>query len=425
MRTIGGSVGHHHHHRQRIRGFGYFRRLGPELITGAADDDPSGIGTYSQVGAAFRFDFLWTALFTLPLAAAVQELAGRLGLVSGKGLATLIRHRFPRFVLYGSVALVSFANTFNIAADLRSMAASIRLVAPIPLIPLTIVVAITLLLVEVFVGYHHYSRLLRWLCVSLVAYIAVAVVIKVEWNTVLKALLVPQLHLDRSSLAALIAIFGTTISPYLFFWQAGEEIEEEREEQVNYEVDKQHIRAMRVDVVAGMFSAVVVMGAIMVAAAATLGAAGITNVQTADQAARALRPVAGNLAGLLFAAGIVGTGALAVPVLAGSTGYALAEAFGWNEGLSRRLREAPGFYAVIAGSVLGALVLGMVGIDPIRGLYYAAILNGLVAPPLIFLMWIVGRSDEVGRHRSELLSTALVLAAFVVMAGAPVAYLLL
>jgi NRAMP (natural resistance-associated macrophage protein)-like metal ion transporter len=425
MRKFAGPAGRHHHRRQRIRGFGYFRRLGPGLITGAADDDPSGIGTYSQVGAAFRFDFLWTVLFTLPLAAAVQELAGRLGLVSGKGLATLIRHRFPRLILYGSVALVSFANTFNIAADLRSMAASIRLVAPIPLIPLTIVVAITLLLAEVFVGYHHYSRLLRWLCVSLVAYIAVAVVIKVDWNTVLRSLLVPQLHLDRSSLAALTAIFGTTISPYLFFWQAGEEIEEEREEQLDHEVDKEHIRAMRVDVVAGMFSAVVVMGAIMVAAAATLGATGITNVQTADQAARALRPVAGNLAGLLFAAGIVGTGALAVPVLAGSTAYALAEAFGWNEGLSRRLREAPGFYAVIAGSVLGALVLGLVGIDPIRGLYYAAILNGLVAPPLILLMWIVGRSDDVSRHRSGLVSTALVLAAFVVMAGAPVAYLLL
>jgi NRAMP (natural resistance-associated macrophage protein)-like metal ion transporter len=414
----------HHHHRRRIRGFGYFKRLGPGIVTGAADDDPSGIGTYSQVGAQFRFGLLWTALFSLPLAAAVQELAGRLGLVSGKGLATLIRHRFPRSVLYGSVALVALANTFNIAADLRSMAASIRLVAPLPLIPLTIVIAVVLLLVELFVSYHRYSRVLRWLCLSLIAYIAVVVVVSVDWTDVLAALAAPRFHLDRATMAALIAIFGTTISPYLFFWQAGEEVEEEREHPPDL-VDQEHIRAMRVDVISGMFSAVVVMGAIMVAASVTLGAAGIHDVQTADQAARALRPVAGDFAGLLFAAGIVGTGALAVPVLAGSTGYALSEALGWNEGLSRRLREAPGFYGVIAASVIGAVVLGLVGVDPIRGLFYAAILNGLVAPPLILLMWLLGRSDEVEGHRSGRLSATLGFAAFVVMAVAPVAYLLL
>lgn len=422
MRSLFGRR-RHHHHRHRIRGFGYFHRLGPGLITGAADDDPSGIGTYSQVGAQFRFGLLWTALVAFPLAAAVQELAGRLGLVSGRGLATLIRERFPRSVLYGSVALVAFANTFNIAADLRAMSASVRLLAPIPLIPLTIGIAVLLLVLEVFVSYHRYARLLRWLCLSLLAYIVVLAVVKVDWSDALSALVVPRLVIDRPTLAALIAIFGTTISPYLFFWQAGEEVEEEREHP-GEAVDEQHIRAMRVDVVSGMFSAVLVMGAIMIASAVTLGAEGITNVQTADQAAQALRPVAGDFAGLLFAAGIVGTGALAVPVLAGSTGYALAEAFGWNEGLSRKLREAPGFYAVIAASVIGALVLGTIGVDPIRGLFYAAILNGLVAPPLIMLMLLLGRSQAVEGHRSRGLATVLGLTAFLVMAGAPIAYLL-
>lgn len=414
----------HHHHRQRIRGFGYFKRLGPGVVTGAADDDPSGIGTYSQVGAQFRFGFLWTVPLSFLLASAVQENAARLGLVTGKGLAALIRERFSKTVLLGAVLLASTANVFNIAADLRAMAASTRLIVPIPFLPLVVGIALVLLVLEVFVSYHRYSKVLRWLTLSLGAYIAVIAVVKVDWTAVVESMAIPSLSLERDSLAALIAIFGTTISPYLFFWQASEEVEEELEHP-DLRVDDSHIRTMRADVIAGMAAAVVVMGAIMIATSETLGASGITQIGTADEAARALRPIAGDLAGTIFALGILGTGALAVPVLAGATGYALSEAFGWNEGLSKKLREAPGFYAVIALALVVAVGLGFTGMDPVRGLYYAAILNGVVAPPLILLMLLLGRSDGMGEHRSGRLSTSVCLAAFVVMAGAPVAYLVL
>jgi NRAMP (natural resistance-associated macrophage protein)-like metal ion transporter len=418
----------HHPHRTRLRGFGYLRRLGPGLVTGASDDDPSGIGTYSQVGAAFGFGLLWTALVSLPLAAAVQETAARLGLVTGKGLAVLIKERFPRWVLFSAVLLVVCANVFNIGADLGSMAASIRELAPIPYAPLVVLLAGAILGVEIFVPYRRYSGILRWLTLSLVAYIAVLFVIKVNWGQVVRDVFIPSIHGDRVYLVALIAVFGTTISPYLFFWQASEEVEEELEHNESlplYPFDKGHLRAMRVDVVAGMTSAVVVMFAIMVASAATLHTHGITTIQTADQAARALRPIAGPVAGLLFALGIVGTGALAVPVLAGSSAYAIAETFGWREGLSRTFREAVGFYGSIAAAMTVGLVLGFIGIDPIRALYYSAILNGLAAPPLILLMLILSRSTGTcGPWRGGGASTLLLVLAFLVMAGLPIAYLI-
>jgi len=412
----------HHPHRNRLAGFGYFKRLGPGLVTGASDDDPSGIGTYSQVGAAFRFSLLWTALVCLPLASAVQEVAARLGLVTGRGLAALIRGRFSRVVLYGAVSLVVGANVFNIGADLGSMAASMQLLVPIPFVPLVVAITAALLALEVFVSYQRYAKILRWLTISLVSYIVMLFIVRVDWRTVAHATFVPKLQSDRSYIAALIAVFGTTISPYLFFWQSSEEVEEEHSR--GDAVDSAHLRACRVDVVSGMVSAVVVMFAIQVAAAATLGAHGATTIQTADQAARALKPLAGHLASLLFAAGIVGTGALAVPVLAGSTAYALSEVFRWREGLWQTFRSAPGFYGVIAGSMFVGLALGFVGLNPIHALYLSAIMNGLAAPPLILLMLILANSKAiVGDRTSGPASNLFMGLAFLIMAGLPIAYL--
>lgn len=417
-------VDRHHRHRHRLHGFGYFRRLGPGLVTGASDDDPSGIGTYSQAGAAFGFGLLWTAWITLPLAIAVQETAARLGLVTGRGLAALIKERFPRWVLFGAVALVSVANAFNIGADLGSMAASVQLVIPVPQALLLVAMAGLMVGLEISLPYERYAKVLRWLTLSLAAYIGVLFVIDVHWATVLRQTFVPKISWTRGELAMLIAILGTTISPYLFFWQASEEVEEEHLEK-DHAVDREHLSLMRADVMAGMASAVVVMFAIMVSSAATLGRQGVTTVHTAQQAAEALRPVAGSLASLLFTLGIVGTGALAVPVLAGSTAYALSEAFGWREGLGKKFNPARRFYLVIALAVLVGLALNLGGIDPIRGLYFAAILNGVAAPPLILLMLILSNDRPTcGRWTGRRWSNVLVGLALVLMTALPIAYLI-
>ncbi len=412
-----------HAHRHRLRGFGYFRNLGPGLVTGASDDDPSGIGTYSQVGAAFRFRFLWTALLTLPLAAAVQETAGRLGLTTGRGLASLVKERFPRWVLVGAIGLVSVANVFNIGADLGSMAAAIRLLVPAPFALLIAGMAAGMLALEVAVPYRRYTRILRWLTLSLAAYVAMLFVVDVNWASVARHTFLPQLRFTRTEITALIAILGTTISPYLFFWQTSEEVEELAADP--QPVDRAHVAHMRTDVVAGMASAVLVMFAIMVASGATLGREGVTTVRTAQQAAAALKPIAGSFASLLFTLGIVGTGLLAVPVLAGSTGYAIAEAAGEPEGLGKKFGQARGFYLIIAAAMIVGLGLNFFGVNPVRALYFAAVLNGLAAPPLILLMLVLSRSHaELGRWTGGHLSTALLLVAFLLMAGLPIVYVL-
>jgi Mn2+/Fe2+ NRAMP family transporter len=403
------------HPRRKLRGPGYFKRLGPGIVTGAADDDPSGIGTYSQVGAAFGFGLLWTTLATLPLAIAVQEATARLGLVTGKGLAALIRERFARPVLWGAVVLVAVANTFNIGADIGSMAAAAGLLVPVPQTLAAVAFAVVMAVLEVTVPYHRYARVLRWLALSLLAYVGVLVVVHVDWAAVLAHTLVPRFHADRTGVAALLAVFGTTISPYLFFWQAAEEVEEQAGD--HHPADGGLLAAMRGDVAAGMGAGIAVMFAIMTTAAVTLGAHGAVQVDTAQQAAAALRPLAGDLAGLLFAAGIVGTGLLAVPVLAGSTAYAIVESVGWPEGLGRRARQARAFYLVIAISILVGVAMDFLGVSPIRALYLAAILNGVAAPPLLLLILLLARSKDVlGRHRSGPLSQLLVGAAAVIMA---------
>ena len=410
----------------RRRGrFAIFRHLGPGLITGAADDDPSGIGTYSQLGAQFGLAMLWTVPISLFLASSVEELAGRLGLCGRNGLASLIREHFPRPVLYFAALLVTAANTFNVGADLGSMAASLRLVISVPFLPVLITITIVLLVLEVFIEYHQYARLLRFLTLSLFAYIGVLAVIHVDWPAVAANLAIPHFSARKEYLAGLVAIFGTTISPYLMFWQASEEVEETSDLRgAAKRVTRRRVFGMQVDVIAGMATAVLIMFAILVAAASTLGVHGITSIGTADQAAQALKPLAGDFAGLLFALGIVGTGALAVPVLAGSTGYALAETLAWHEGLSKTFREARGFYIVIIGSMVVGLLMNLIGLDPIKALIYSATLNGLAAPPLILLMLILGnRQSAVQRYRSGWISNGLVGLACLLMTALPIVYL--
>ena len=403
----------HHPHRRHLRGSGYFRRLGPGIVTGAADDDPSGIGTYSQVGAATGLSMLWTAVLALPLATAVQEATARLGLVTDKGLAALIKEHFSRKVLMVAILLVTAANTFNIGADIGSMAAATRLLIGVPHIVLVLVLTVVMVTLEIAIPYQSYSRVLRWLCLSIVAYLAVLLFIDASWSDVLARSFVPRFEFTRTNIAAIIAIFGTTISPYLFFWQAGEEVEEINSHGGFTAPSSAHIASMRGDVGAGMFSGVAVMFAIMVTSASTIGTNGSVNIQTAEQAADALRPLAGDLAGLLFTVGIVGTGLLAVPVLAGSTAYAVSEAFGWKEGLSLKTNQARAFYLVIIASMLGGLLMNLLGLNAVRALYFSAILNGLAAPPLIVLVWLLARSRKVlGEHTSGWVSqTGLLLAA--------------
>lgn len=417
-------IRHHHPRRGSFRGHGYFKRLGPGIVTGAADDDPSGIGTYSQVGAAQGLSLLWMAPFLLPLAVGVQEATARLGLVTGKGLGTLIRERFHRSVLIGAVVLLVSANTLNIAADLASMGAALHLLVPVPEGIGVVLFAVLMAASEVLVPYHRYSRILRWFALSLVAYVAVLAVVHVDWGTVVARTFVPRFRFDAANMIALTAIAGTTVSPYLFFWQASEEVEE-RGDGPEDPVDRPHLVAMRVDVWTGMLSGVVTMFAIMCTAAVTIGASGSISIGTAEQAAQALEPLAGSFAKLLFSVGIVGLGLLAVPVLAGSSAYAVAEAFHWHEGLSRKFRDAPGFYAIIVASMVIGLALVGIGVNPIRALYLAAIFNGITAPPLILLIIILARSKDVlGQFRSgwaSLLATAI---AGLAMTAFPIAALL-
>jgi Mn2+/Fe2+ NRAMP family transporter len=422
--TVPSSKPVHHPRRALLRGHGYFKRMGPGIITGAADDDPSGIGTYSQVGASQGLSLLWMTPFLLPLAVGVQESTARLGLVTGKGLGTLIRERFSRWVLVGAVLLVATANTLNIAADLASMGAALRLLVPVPAGVGVVAFGVTMALAEVLVPYHRYSRVLRWFALSLVAYVLVLGAVHVDWARVLARTFVPRFSFDSTNLIALTAIAGTTISPYLFFWQASEEVEE-RADRAAAPIDRDHLRAMRLDVWAGMFSGVVVMFAIMCTAAVTIGRSGPVTIGSAEEAAKALEPLAGSFAKVLFTTGIVGLGLLAVPVLAGSTAYAVAEALHWNEGLSNRLRKAPGFYAVIVGSMAIGLALVGLGVNPIRALYLAAIFNGVTAPPLILLIVVLARSDDVlGRFRSGWASVVATSVAGVVMAAFPILALL-
>lgn len=419
-----GPTRRHHPRRRGLGGHGYFKRLGPGIVTGAADDDPSGIGTYSQTGAAFGYQLVWTTLLALPFAIAVQEATARLGLYSGKGLAALIKDHFRRWVLFLALVLVVGANTFNIGADLGSMAAATNLIVPVPQVLLLLIFGFGIAALEITIPYHRYARFLRWLCLSLLSYLVVLFIVNVAWSDVASRLFVPRIEFARPQIAALIAIFGTTISPYLFFWQTAEEVEELNDGGHNGPPTRDQLVAMRGDVVAGMSSGVIAMFAIMVTAAATLNVEGITTIGTADEAAQALEPLAGRLAGLVFTLGIVGTGLLAVPVLAGSTSYALAETFGWREGLSLKMSQARAFYLVIIASMFAGIAMNLCGLDPVRGLYWSAILNGIAAPPLIVMIYLLSRKRSLlGANASGPVSQTVVLGAALLSATLPIAYL--
>lgn len=393
----------------------YWENLGPGLTTGAADDDPSGIATYSQAGARFGFQLLWLAPFTFPFMAVVQEMCARIGMVTGKGLAANIRSNYPRRVLYLCTFLLFLANTFNIGADLGAMAKSMQLLWPsfrFELLVLTF--AVFSLVLQIFTSYRKYARYLKWLTLVLLAYILATFSIpSLDWNTVIKNTLVPSLTFSKDQILLIAAILGTTISPYLFFWQTSQEVEEEilqgksTLQERSGATDKQ-IKKMRVDVFSGMFFSNLVMFFIIVASAATLYLNGITNIATAADAAEALRPIAGQKAYLLFTIGIVGTGLLAVPILAGSASYAISESFGWKHGLYRKLKEASSFYGVIILSVIIGLIINLLGFDPIKVLIYSAVFNGLVAPVVLVMIILLSSNKKVmGNHANSPLVTLL------------------
>jgi Mn2+/Fe2+ NRAMP family transporter len=402
----------------------FFRRIGPGIVTGAADDDPSGIGTYTSVGAAAGYGFLWSALWLLPLAFAVQEASARLALVTGKGLAALIKSRLPRGVLVLAVVLVAVANTVNIAADLAIMSSALGLIVPVDQWIGVVMFALLLAATEILIPYHRYARVLRWLTLSLLAYVAVLFVAKVDWAQVASSTLVPDFDFSRISFELLLALAGTTISPYLFFWQAAEEMEERKSIRTR-RVRLSNLQAMRGDVFTGMFTGVFIMFAIMATSAATLNAQGTTQIDNASDAALALKPIAGEFAGLLFLLGILGVGLLSIPVLAGSTAYAVAETFGWRESLERKPLQAKAFYAVIVVSMFVALALNLIGIQPVQFLILAAVLNGLAAPILMAIIWWLAKDKNLlGKWASPMWSKLLLGFATLAMGSLPIFWFL-
>jgi Mn2+/Fe2+ NRAMP family transporter len=377
----------------------YLKTLGPGLITGASDDDPSGIGTYSTVGSTYGLGLSWLALYLLPMMTAIQETVARIGIVTEKGLAGAIGKHYGRKILYPLILLLLIANTVNIGADIGAMVASAQLLVPVNFYVGAIALTIFMILLEVFMPYHKYAKVLKWLTLSLVAYIITGFVIKPDWFAVIRSLAIPKVSINAAFLAAMVAVMGTTITPYLFFWQASEEVEEERDKKVLSDHTKiatsREIREMRKDTFSGMAIANVVFLFIIITTAFVLNKHGITTVDSAQKAALALKPLAGNMASLLFTVGIFGVGLLAVPVLAGASAYAIAELFKWREGLNRRYSKAKGFYGVIIASMLVGLAMNFVGINPIKALYYAAIVNGAIAPILMFFIFKIGRDKKI------------------------------
>jgi NRAMP (natural resistance-associated macrophage protein)-like metal ion transporter len=377
--------------------------LGPGLITGASDDDPSGIATYSQTGAEFGYGLAWVMLFSWPLMCAIQETSARIGRVTGRGLAGNLKRHYPRPVLSVLVGLLLVANTINLGADLGAMAAALKLVVGGPQLAYVALFGVVTVLLEMFVRYDQYVRVLKWLTLSLFAYVGVAFVVHVPWATVARNLVVPHFPLDSTSLTVIVALLGTTISPYLFFWQAEEEVEDLKERAGATPLLRAPGQAaaefgrIRWDTYFGMAMSNVVALFIIVTTAATLNAHGVTDIQTSAQAAEALRPIAGKFVFLIFALGIIGTGMLAVPVLASSAAYAVGEAAGIHVGLARKVSRAKGFYTTIAVATLVGALLNFTQLDPIKALFWTAVINGVVAVPImVMLLLIASRRDVMG-----------------------------
>jgi NRAMP (natural resistance-associated macrophage protein)-like metal ion transporter len=386
-----------HSHNPVVR---YFQMLGPGLVTGASDDDPSGITTYSVAGAAYGYGFLWTAIITFPLMAAIQLICARIGLVTGRGLAGAVGRHYPRPLLLSACFILLVANVFNIAADLGGMAEAAAMLTGLPALPFILVFGVGITAVTVYTSYGTFARSLKWLTVVLFAYIAAAVLARPDWFAVLRATVVPAFQWNERAVETLVGILGTTISPYLFFWQASQEVEEEkgrgkRTLAQRHGATAHELADARLDVNTGMFFSNVVMYFIILATAATLYRTGLHDIQTAKQAAEALRPLAGDAAYLLFGLGLIGTGLLAVPVLAGSASFAVAEIFSWRAGLDLKPRPAWRFYLVLAGAIVCGMVLDVFNTNPIRILFLSAVLNGLLAPPLMLLVMLVGNNRKI------------------------------
>ncbi len=376
-------------------------RVGPGLITGVADDDPSGIATYSQAGAQFGLNMLWTMPLAYPLMSAIQSLCGRIGRVTGRGLAANIRDAFPPYVLWGVVGLLLIANTLNIAADVAAMGEVAQLVTGIDRHVMTVGVVILTLGLQIFVPYHRYVAFLKWLCLSLLAYAVVLFTVHVPWGEVALRTVWPRFVPNAAAATVVVGIFGTTISPYLFFWQASEEVEDmgrrpgSRALARDPEQAPAELRRIRWDTWTGMFYSDITAFFIILATAVTLNVSGVRDIETAAQAASALRPLAGQFAFLLFTLGLLGVGLIGVPVLAGSGAYALSEAMGWREGLERKPGEAPKFYAVIAVSVLAAVVIQYSPINPMKALFWSAVINGVTAVPLMVVIILLASRKSV------------------------------
>jgi NRAMP (natural resistance-associated macrophage protein)-like metal ion transporter len=381
------------------------KQLGPGLITGAADDDPSGIATYSQVGAQFGYNMLWTVLFTYPLMVGIQMVSARLGYITGKGLAANVKAVFPRSVLYGIVGLLLIANTINIAADIAAMGEALRLLLGGSAHLYSVCFGVLCLVLQVYLRYETYVRYLKWLTLALLSYVAVIFTIHVHWGAVISELVLPRLVMDHNTITMIVAVFGTTISPYLFFWQAAQEMEDLRATNARNGgtymlphttgVARRQMRRIRWDTYVGMGFSNLIAFFIILSTAATLHVAGIVDIQTSAQAAEALRPLGGPAAFLLFSLGIIGTGMLAVPVLAGSAAYAVSESFDWQSGMDRKLPEALGFYGIIGIATIGGVALNFTHLDPVRALLWSAEINGIIAVPIMIIMMILASRPDV------------------------------
>ncbi len=415
----------------------FLRKLGPGVITGAADDDPSGIATYSQTGAQFGFGQLWTALYQVPLLLAVQEACGRIGAVTGKGLAGVIKDHYARRILIGVVVLVAVANTINIGADIGAVAAAAQLVVNVPFWVLAVGTTLLLVVSEVVVTYKTYAKWLKWLAVALLSYPATALIVKQPWGKILYATVVPHIEFTFAFFFIITGVFGTSISPYMFFWQASQEVEEETavgmaksRKDGQPKLPRSFLRNLRIDTLVGMVAAELAQWFIIITTATVLFTHGVKTINTAADAAKALEPLvqsfpnSGQVAKDVFAVGVVGLGMLGIPVLAGSAAYALAEAFGWKEGLSKKFKQAKGFYGVIIVSMVIGLLLNFVGIDPFRALVFTAVFNGVAAVPLLYLIARINGSEEIlAGQRGGVWSRTFVWMTFGVMALSAVALL--
>lgn len=404
-----------------------FKIFGPGVITGAADDDPSGIATYSQTGAQFGYGQLWTVILTFPFLTAIQEACARIGAVTGQGLAAVIKKHYTKPVLFVAVALMFVANTINIGADIGALAAALQLLINVNFAVVTLGFTALILVLEIFTNYRTYSRILKWFALALLSYPITVFLVHQPWAEILQATVIPHFELSFAFFFIITGVLGTTISPYMFFWEASEEVEEEKEEHI-FRINKQprglkkFISRLRWDNFIGMLFSEIVTWCIIVVAATVLNHNGITNIATAADAARALEPLvntfpnAGFLAKLIFSLGIIGLGLLAIPVLSGSASYALSEAFNWRSGLNLKFKKAHGFYGVITIATIIGLIINFVGINPMKALVFTAVFNGVVAVPLIFLVARIARNKNImGEYRSGWLSNILVWGTFLIM----------